>query len=159
MRYSFYDTYNNSALNAKPFSITGAEVPKVATYNESVGGNLMGAINIPHIYANTAGKTFLFLNYAHTTNEGAVNNLSTVPTADERAAISAESPACSFTIRTASFAGTPAILGNGCNLQTGALPLNPAAAKSPGLYSVAESFWHRAEFSPSGAGFRPIPMS
>ncbi len=129
VRYSFYDNYSNSALNAKPFSITGANVPKVASYNEGVGGNLMGAIHIPHIYANTAGKTFLFLNYAHATNEGAINTLSTVPTADERNGNFCGIGGLQLYNPFAKLAGSPSVLGNGCNLQTGALPLDPAAAK------------------------------
>ncbi len=87
----------------------------------------MGAIHIPHIYANTAGKTFLFLNYAHTTNEGAVNNLSTVPTGDERAGNFCGVTGVQLYNPYSTFAGSPAILGNGCNLLTGPLPLNSAA--------------------------------
>jgi trimeric autotransporter adhesin len=129
VRYSVYDTYSNSALNAKPFSITGAEVPKVAAYNESVGGNIMGAIKIPHIYENAAGKTFLFLNYAHTTNEGAINTLSTVPTAAERGGNFCGVAGVQLYDPTSKFSGAPTLLGNGCNLTTGAIPLNPAAGQ------------------------------
>jgi hypothetical protein len=124
VRYSVYDTYSNSALNAKPFSITGVDVPKVASYNENVGGNLMGAIKIPHIYNNTNGHTFLFLNYAHTTNEGAVNTLSTVPTADERNGNFCAIPGVQLYNPSSKFSGTPTILGDGCNLQTAGVPLD-----------------------------------
>jgi hypothetical protein len=87
----------------------------------------MGAIKIPHIYENAAGKTFLFLNYAHTTNEGAVNNLSTVPTADERNGNFCGIAGLQLYNPYSTLAGSPTVLGDGCNLTTGALPLNPAA--------------------------------
>lgn len=83
-RYAFYDTYNNSALNARPFSFNATEVPKVATYNENFGGDLQGPLKIPHLYDGT-GRTNLFLNYEHRTNESAANNYSIVPTEAERA--------------------------------------------------------------------------
>jgi hypothetical protein len=83
-RYAFYDTYNNSALNARPFSFNNTSVPKVSTYNENFGGDIQGPFKIPHLYDGT-GRTNLFLNYEHRTNESAANNYSIVPTADERA--------------------------------------------------------------------------
>jgi hypothetical protein len=83
-RFTFYDTYNNSALNAKPFSFNSTEVPKVSTYNENFGGDVMGPLKIPHLYDGT-GRTNVFLNYEHRTNESAANNYSIVPTAEERA--------------------------------------------------------------------------
>jgi hypothetical protein len=83
-RYSFYDTYNNSALNARPFSFNSTSVPKVSTYNENFGGDIQGPLKIPHLYDGT-GRTNLFLNYEHRTNESAANNYSIVPTAEERA--------------------------------------------------------------------------
>lgn len=83
-RYAFYDTYSSSALNAKPFSFNTTEVPKVATYNENFGGDLQGPLKIPHLYDGT-GRTNIFLNYEHRTNESAANNYSIVPSAAERA--------------------------------------------------------------------------
>lgn len=83
-RYSFYDTYNSSALNARPFSFNTTTVPKVATYNTNFGGDLQGPLKIPHLYDGT-GRTNVFLNYEHRINENAANNYSIVPTADERA--------------------------------------------------------------------------
>ena len=82
-RYAFYDTYNSSALNARPFSFNTTQVPKVATYNENFGGDLQGPFKIPHLYDGT-GRTNVFLNYEHRTNESAANNYSIVPTAAER---------------------------------------------------------------------------
>jgi trimeric autotransporter adhesin len=82
-RYAFYDTYENSALNARPFSFNKTEVPKVATYNTNFGGDLQGPFKIPHLYDGT-GRTNVFLNYSHRMGEGAANNYSIVPTAEER---------------------------------------------------------------------------
>jgi hypothetical protein len=49
LRFGFYDQYSNSAVNARPYSITGQEFPKVANYNERFGANLGGALKIPHV--------------------------------------------------------------------------------------------------------------
>ena len=57
IRFSFYDHYENSAFDAKPYSITGHEVPKPSHYDERFGGNLGGPLKIPHIY-NGSDKTF-----------------------------------------------------------------------------------------------------
>lgn len=84
MRFSFYDEYSNSALNAKPYSITGQDFPKVADYNERFGGNLGGPLRIPHMY-NGADKTYFFVNYQHQLVKNGVDTFSLVPTADERA--------------------------------------------------------------------------
>ena len=106
----------------------------------------MGAIKIPHIYNNTNGRTFLFLNYAHTTNEGAVNNLSTVPSVDERAGNFCGVSGVQLYNPYSKLAGTPALLGNGCNLQTGPLPFNSAAQgllayiPSPNLTGAVQNF-------------------
>jgi hypothetical protein len=83
-RYAFYDTYNSSALDAKPFSFNDTPVTKPATYQENFGGDLQGPLKIPHLY-DGSGRTNVFLNYEHRTNESAANNYSIVPTLDERA--------------------------------------------------------------------------
>jgi hypothetical protein len=62
IRFSFYDHYENSAFDAKPYSITGHEVPKPSHYDERFGGNLGGPLKIPHIY-NGSDKTFFFVKY------------------------------------------------------------------------------------------------
>jgi len=83
LRWGFYDQYSNSALDAKPYSITGQEFPKISNYNEQFGGNLGGALKIPHIY-NGSDRTFFFVNYEHRLVKNGVNDFSLVPTSDER---------------------------------------------------------------------------
>ena len=83
IRFSFYDRYENSAFDARPYSITGNEVPKPSHYDERFGGNLGGPLKIPHIY-NGSDKTYFFANYQHETQSSALDTYSTVPTAAER---------------------------------------------------------------------------
>ena len=83
MRFSVYNRYENSIWDAKPYSITGAERPKVSHYDERFGVNLGGPFSIPHVY-NGKDKTYFFVNYQHETAENAANTFSTVPTMVER---------------------------------------------------------------------------
>jgi len=83
VRFTVFDRYTNSAFDAKPFSITGANSPKIGSYDERVGGTVGGPLNIPHIY-NGSDKTYFFVNYQHDTAKNPVNTFSTVPTLAER---------------------------------------------------------------------------
>jgi trimeric autotransporter adhesin len=122
VRFSFYDRYDNSAFDAKPYSITGNEVPKPSHYDERFGGNLGGPLKIPHIY-NGSDKTYFFVNYQHEIQSSALDTYSTVPTAAERTGdfcglgVTIFSPFSNFT-------GPRTPLGNGCQIPT----INPAAA-------------------------------
>ena len=62
VRFSFYDRYTNSAFDARPYSITGNEFPKVSNYDERFGANMGGPLKIPHIY-DGSNKTFFFANF------------------------------------------------------------------------------------------------
>ena len=83
VRFSFYDRFESSAFDAKPYSITGNEVPKPSHYDERFGGNMGGPLKIPHIY-DGSDKTYFFINYQHEIQSSALDNYSTVPTAAER---------------------------------------------------------------------------
>ena len=83
IRFGFYDRYENSAFDARPYSITGVESPKVSHYDNRFGANIGGPLKIPHIY-NGSDKTYFFVNYQHENEQTAVNTFSTVPTLDER---------------------------------------------------------------------------
>ena len=83
VRFSLYDRYTDSVLNAKPYSITGAQYPQIPTYDEQFGGNIGGPLKIPHIY-DGSDKTYFFVNYQHEVQRVAVNSFSTVPTLDQR---------------------------------------------------------------------------
>jgi trimeric autotransporter adhesin len=83
IRFSFYDRYENSAFDARPYAITGTPAAKIGHYDEQVGGNMGGPLKIPHIY-NGADHTYFFLNYQHETLQSPINTFSTVPTLAER---------------------------------------------------------------------------
>jgi trimeric autotransporter adhesin len=122
IRFSFYDRYENSAFDARPYSITGNEVPKPSHYDERFGGNLGGPLKIPHIY-NGSDKTYFFVNYQHETQSSALDTYSTVPTAAERTG-----NFCGLGITLfdpfSNFSGPRTPLGNGCQIPT----INTAAA-------------------------------
>jgi hypothetical protein len=83
IRYSFYDRYENSAFDARPYAITGTPAAKIGHYDERVGGNMGGPLKIPHIY-NGSDHTYFFVNYEHETVQNPINSFSTVPTLAER---------------------------------------------------------------------------
>ena len=122
IRFSFYNRYESSAFDARPYSITGSEVPKPSHYDERFGGNLGGPLKIPHIY-NGSDKTYFFVNYQHETQSSALDTYSTVPTAAERTG-----NFCGLGITLydpfSNFSGPRTPLGNGCQIPT----INTAAA-------------------------------
>jgi hypothetical protein len=130
IRFSFYDHYENSVWDAKPYSITGNPVPKPSHYDERLGGNLGGPLKIPHIY-NGSDKTFFFVNYQHETQSSALDTYSTVPTAAERAG-----NFCGLGITLfnpfSNFSGPRTPLGNGCQIPT----INTAAAGLLAFYPM-----------------------
>jgi hypothetical protein len=84
MHFSIYDTFGDSALNARPYSLTQANPPKISSWTESAGMNLGGPLKIPHIYDGT-DKTFFYVNFGGSWQRSPVDEFSTVPTAAERA--------------------------------------------------------------------------
>ncbi len=83
IRASFYNEYSNSVFNARPYSLTQPNAPKIPAWNERIGGNLGGPLVIPHIY-DGHDKTFFFVNFDGTWARNAVDQFSTVPTLFER---------------------------------------------------------------------------
>jgi len=80
---SYYDTYTSSAFDARPYSLTQIDPPKIPSWADTVGGNMGGPLRIPHIY-DGSDKTFFFVNFESAWNRNAVDQFSTVPTALER---------------------------------------------------------------------------
>ncbi|MGA2096635.1 MAG: TonB-dependent receptor [Candidatus Acidiferrum sp.] len=77
----YYD--DTSALDARPFSLSGEPLPK-ADYNQiHFGGYVGGPLNIPKIF-NGGNKTFFFGGWNATRGSTPYDALSTVPTAAER---------------------------------------------------------------------------
>src|SRR5262249_15992946 len=72
-----------SAFNARPYSFTAVDPPKIPTWSERTGGNIGGPLRIPHVY-NGSDKTFFFVNVESAWARNAVDQFSTVPTLAER---------------------------------------------------------------------------
>ncbi len=83
IHYSIYDTFGDSALNARPYSLYQANPPKVSGWTEQAGMNIGGPLKIPHIYDGT-DKTFFYINFGGTWSRTPVDQFSTVPTLAER---------------------------------------------------------------------------
>ena len=81
--YSFYDTFGDSALNARPFSLYQVNPPKISSWTESAGFNMGGPLKIPHVY-DGSDKTFFFVNFGGTWSRSPVDSFATVPTLAER---------------------------------------------------------------------------
>jgi len=80
---SIYYGVGDSALNASPFSITGAPTEKPSYLQNSFGGSVGGPLNIPYIY-HGGSKTFYYINFNGKHGENPFDQFSTVPTLGER---------------------------------------------------------------------------
>jgi len=102
VHYSIYDTFGDSALNARPYSLTQANPPKIAGWTETAGMNIGGPLKIPHVY-DGSDKTFFYINFGGTWTRSPVDSFATVPTAAERLgdfsadAVELYNPASNFT--------------------------------------------------------------
>lgn len=83
VRFNITDTYANSVWDARPYSLTQANPPKLSHYNERLGASLGGPLYLPHIY-DGRNRTFFFVNFNLSHAQSAVDNFSTVPTLAER---------------------------------------------------------------------------
>jgi hypothetical protein len=74
-------TFDNSALNARPFSLTGQDTPKAA-YNRMTGLLALGGpLRIPHLLQNGPN---VFVGYQWTRNRNATTQSALMPDASER---------------------------------------------------------------------------
>ena len=78
MHGTIYYSANDAALNAAPFSLTGAQSPNPAYLQQRFGGDVGGPLIIPHLY--NGAKTFFFLHYNGTLGDTPYSYFSTVPT-------------------------------------------------------------------------------
>ena len=81
--FSLYDTFGDSAFNARPYSLYEANPPKISSWTESAGLNIGGPLKIPHVYDGT-DKTFFFINFGGNWSRSPVDQFATVPTLAER---------------------------------------------------------------------------
>jgi hypothetical protein len=77
-----FGTLQNSALNARPFSITGQDIAQPAYANERLGALVGGPLVIPKIVKDES--TFFFLSYFATRGKTPASFTQTVPTDLER---------------------------------------------------------------------------
>jgi len=90
VHFSIYNTYGNSALNARPYSLAETNPPKISSWTETAGMNIGGPLKIPHVY-NGTDKTFFYINFGGGWSRSPVDQFSTVPTAEERPTTSGSS--------------------------------------------------------------------
>ncbi len=83
IRVSFYDRYGNSAFDARPYSLTQFDPPKIPTWRERFGANIGGPLRIPKVYDGRE-KTFFFINYNLARTRDPVDTFATVPLPQER---------------------------------------------------------------------------
>ena len=74
---------DNSALDARPFSLTGQDTPKAAYNKFRSTGMFGGPLKIPHLLSGQ--KTFFTINYQLARQRNASTTTTLVPTAAERA--------------------------------------------------------------------------
>ncbi len=83
LRGAVFFSLGNSALDAKPYSLTGQEIPKPSYARVRFGATVGGQLKIPKLF--TSESTFFFLNYFGTRSRSAYNGTGTVPAEAERA--------------------------------------------------------------------------
>jgi hypothetical protein len=83
IRGALFFSAGNSALDAKPYSITGQAIPKPVYASSRFGASVGGQLKIPKLF--TSENTFFFLNYTGTRSRTGSNATGTLPTAAERA--------------------------------------------------------------------------
>jgi hypothetical protein len=74
---------NNSALNARPFSLTGQDIPQAAYAQARASILIGGPLRIPKILEKDT-NTFFFISYYATRAKNAYKNVATVPSPLER---------------------------------------------------------------------------
>lgn len=79
---SIFFSLQNSALNAKPFSLTGQDTPQAAYAQSRFGLVVGGPLRIKNLIK--ASNTFFFINYTGTRSRAPYLGAATVPTALER---------------------------------------------------------------------------
>ena len=103
---------NNSALDARPFSLTGQDIPQAAFAQSRFSVLVGGPLRIPKLLEKDT-NTFFFISYFATRARNPYKNVATVPSTAERSGDFSQS-----------FAGGPATIFD---------PLNPGTPFSGGL--------------------------
>lgn len=85
IRGNAFDSYSNSALDARPYPLNTPSQPQIPYYSERAGISLGGPLTIPKIYPNGKDKTSFFVHYSTIRSTSPFNLFDTVPTLAERA--------------------------------------------------------------------------
>ena len=91
LRGSLFFSLNNSALDARPFSLTGQKVEKPSYAQSRFGLVLGGPLAIPKLVRSE--RTFFFFNYLGARTRNPYHAISTLPTPAERQGDFSQSPA------------------------------------------------------------------
>ncbi len=83
LRGNFFDSYTNSAFDARPYPLNTPSQAQPSFYREMVGISLGGPLVIPKVY-NGANKTSFFFHFDLQRGTSPDNLLASVPTAAER---------------------------------------------------------------------------
>lgn len=83
IRGGLFFSLNNSALDARPYSLTGQKIEKPSYAQSRFGLNLGGPLALPKL--PRSDRTFFFVNYSGTRARSPFNATSTLPTAEQRA--------------------------------------------------------------------------
>jgi hypothetical protein len=83
LRGNFFDSYTNSAFDARPYPLNTPSQAQPSFYREMVGLSLGGPLVIPKIY-NGSNKTSFFVHFDIMRGTSPQNILASVPTAAER---------------------------------------------------------------------------
>lgn len=84
VRVNLFNRLDNSVWDARPYSLTGAPVPKIGHYDESFNASLGGPLYLPRLY-DGRDRTFFFVNAGLERQKSPLDLYATVPTAAERA--------------------------------------------------------------------------
>ena len=109
IRWSLSEQYANSALDARPYSLTEANPAKIGHYSEHFGGTVGGPLTIPKLY-NGRDKTFFFVNYQMDRQKSPVDAFATVPTTEDRSG--------NFCPRGVQLFNSSAVNADGCSLSS-----------------------------------------
>ena len=96
--------FDNSALDARSFSLTGQDTPKPAYDHASGFFTLGGPLKIPHLFNNNNAPVF-FVSYQWTRNRNAVTQSGLVPTLSQRTGLLTPSSAIVDPTTSEPFAG------------------------------------------------------
>jgi Carboxypeptidase regulatory-like domain len=122
VHFGIFERFDNSVWDARPYSLTEANPPKISHSDDRLGVNLGGPLVLPHVY-NGRDRTFFFLNYTLDRSKAPVDTFATVPTSSERQGNFCDRNAQLFD-PFSNLAGPRASWG--CAIPS-SVPLNPAA--------------------------------